>query len=182
MFLIFPLLFGIDMSILMSMDMIDYKSQFDAIFKRMAEIVRQRSDLEAEAEKLQALVFATANMVSDEDRQVVLDKWMKLCAVEVNSAASLTESIRGIFQGAGRERMTVTDVRNRLMAAGFDFSGYISNPLASVSAVLKRLAAKNEIEPATIQGVTSYRKKRRRLPSYGARNSLANTILREKKQ
>jgi hypothetical protein len=53
--------------------------------------------------------------------------------------------------------LTVTNVRDRLNKAGFDFSTYSSNPLASISAILRRMKPE-EIESTVADGgVAAYR-------------------------
>jgi hypothetical protein len=55
------------------------------------------------------------------------------------TAKTLTECCRDILARNG-EWMTALQVRQGLHAAGFDFSGYTSNPLSSIHTTLKRIA------------------------------------------
>jgi hypothetical protein len=143
----------------------DYKQQLDAIFERVAEIVRERSNLDAEAARLTQLMYATANMLPDKERNEVVDKWVSMFQTQLTRETSLSDAVRKVFQQAGfRARLTVAEVRNRLIASGYDFTAYLSNPLASVSATLVRLKDKGELDSDTVEGVTVYRQKPRRFP------------------
>jgi hypothetical protein len=135
----------------------DYNQLLEGIFSRMTQIMRERSDLDAETAKLTQLLHATANMLPDNQRNAILEKWTVFFETQLNRETSLVDSVRKAMQEAGREWLTVAKVRDRLMASGFDFSGYVSNPLASVSATLIRLRDKKEIETTTIEGVSAYR-------------------------
>jgi hypothetical protein len=142
---------------------LDYQEQLEAIFKRLVEIVRQKSDLDAEATKLTQLLHATANMLPDDERNVIVGKWAALMQAQMHRETTLIDSIRKVLREAGRERLTVAQIRDKLMASGFDFSEYMSNPLASISTTLLRLKEKREVDSKTVEGVATYRL-RRRLP------------------
>lgn len=149
----------------MSMVALDYKQQLDAIFERVAEIVRERSNLEAEAARLTQLMYATANMLPAKERNEVIEKWVNMFQTQLTRETSLSDAVRKVFEQAGfRERFTVAQVRDRLVTGGYDFTAYLSNPLASVSATLLRLKDKGELDADTVEGVTVYRKKIKRFP------------------
>jgi len=135
----------------------NYPQLVEGIFTRMAKIMRERSDLDAESAKLTQLLHATVNMLPDNERNAILDKWTAFFETQLNRETSLIDSVRRAMQEAGREWLTFAKVRDRLIASGFDFSGYVSNPLASVSATLVRLKDKGEVETTTIEGVAAYR-------------------------
>src|SRR5262249_30273560 len=74
----------------------------------------------------------------------------------------LTEAVKDALKLATISRgfVTATQVRDHLLKAGFDFSRYSSNPLASVNTTLRRFKA-DEIETSeTESGVTCYRWRR----------------------
>lgn len=135
----------------------NYDQLLEGIFARMAQIMRERSDLDAETAKLTQLLHATANMLPDNQRNAILEKWTAFFEAQLNRETSLIDSVRKVVQEAGRGWLTVAQARDRLIASGFDFSGYVSNPLASVSATLIRLKDKREVETTTIEGVAAYR-------------------------
>jgi hypothetical protein len=157
----------------------DYKEVLDGIFARVAEIIRQRSDYDAEIARLHQLMYAAANMLPDEERNAVISKWVEFFESQLNTETSLVDAVRKVLQEAGREWLTVAKVRDRLFSAGFDFSTYISNPLASVSTTLARLK-KDEVQTTTIEGVTAYRWKGKRQPKLGLTyNKLRNLTARK---
>ncbi len=148
---------------MLSMIAPDYSKLLDDIFSRMMEIFRQRSDLDAESAKLTQLMHATVNMLPDDQRSAVIEKWSATFATQLGKELSLSDAVRKVVQDAGREWLTVTQVRNQLLQNGFDFSGYMSNPLASVSATLIRMKEKKEVEMNTVEGVAAYRYKGSRM-------------------
>jgi len=153
------------MSILLSMVTLNYKQQLDEIFERVAEIIRERSNLDAETAKLTQLMHATAHMLPDKERNEVVDKWMSMFQNQLTRETSLSDAVRKVFRDSGfRVRFTVAQVRDRLVASGYDFSAYLSNPLASVSATLVRLKDKGELDSETVEGVNVYRQKPSRFP------------------
>src|SRR5260370_39514875 len=135
----------------------NYLDIVDHIMNRMSEIMRQRTDRDVESARLVQLLHATINMLPDNEKGPILQKWHEVFEVQVNQEISLSDSIRKILHEAPREWMTVKSVRERLLSLGFDFSGYMSNPLASVSATLVRLKDKKEVETTTVEGVATYR-------------------------
>ena len=163
----------------------NYNQLLEGIFARMTQIMRERSDLATETAKLTQLLHATANMLPDNQRNAILEKWMAFFETQLSRETSLIDSVRKVVQEAGREWLTVAKVRDRLIASGFDFSGYVSNPLASVSATLIRLKDKREVEPTTIEGVAAYRwdvraarlRRRKLAHTEWSKNNLANMAL-----
>ncbi|HEY0701159.1 MAG TPA: hypothetical protein VGD60_00180 [Candidatus Acidoferrales bacterium] len=143
----------------------DYKAQLDAIFERVAEIIREKSDLDAEASRLTQLMHATANMLPAKERNEVVDKWTAMFQTQLTREGSLSDAVRKVFASTNfRERLTVAQVRDRLIASGYDFTAYLSNPLASVSATLGRLKDKGELLSDAVEGVAVYRRKVTRYP------------------
>ena len=163
-------LFFVGMSIILSMSSPNYSQWLDSLFARMAEIMRQRSDLDAESAKLTQLMHAAVNMLPDNQRNEILDKWTQTFTAQLGREFSLVDSVRKVMQEAGRQQwLTVAQVRDRLIASGFDFSGYMSNPLASVSATLIRMKDKREVDSNAVEGVTVYRAKINRMAAAFAR-------------
>ncbi len=70
--------------------------------------------------------------------------------------SSLKDAIYSVLCSAFPKYLTASDVRDRLRANGFDFSGYSSNELASVSTTLRRFKPE-EVENTTIEEVAAYR-------------------------
>lgn len=134
----------------------DYRAVLMNAFARFGEIVDQRAKLELERAKLHQFIAATVNMLPDDDEQEFTDAFDRLLEKTEERTHSLTEAIRKALQGANQDWLTVAQVRDRLAASGFDFSGYTSNPLASISTTLKRFKS-DEVESRMIGGVTVYR-------------------------
>jgi hypothetical protein len=132
----------------------DYKTIIDESFEKFALLYAQRENLDAELLKLRQFIYATINMLADEQRQAYNDRFDEL----TSQTGGLTEAIKDILKVTVLEGkyVTVAQVRDHLKKAGFDFSRYTSNPLASVNSVLKRFKP-SEVESTTIDGVAAYR-------------------------
>ena len=94
--------------------------------------------------------------LNDSDRENVLRAMAVIEKVEKIAEAGLTEAIRSVLKKNYRQWLTVTKVRDQLKSAGFDFSGYKSSPLASISTTLKRFKSE-DVEAAEIDNVAAYR-------------------------
>lgn len=145
----------------------DYATLVKQAFSKYIELRDERETIEAEIEKLRQLIYATANMLPEAQRQAVVRDMAAMKEPIQIRDASLSDAIRSILEKSARKWLTVSAVRDKLVAAGFDFADYTTNPLASVSTTLKRMV--DETETAPIEGVTAYRKKlsRRRKSTSG---------------
>ena len=144
--------------------MTDYKDQLNTIFRRVAEIIRERSNLDAEAAKLTQLMHATANMLPDKERNEIIEKWISMFQNQLTKETGLTDAVRNVLQADFHTWLTVTQVRDKLIASGHDFTAYLSNPLASISTTLTRLKEKGELNSDNVEGVTVYKYKPKRFP------------------
>jgi hypothetical protein len=131
---------------------VNYKDVLDKSYDDFTRLIKQREELELEIAKLHQFIKATANMLSDEDRVVFMANVDQLAG----DAVGLTEAVRNTLKAAAPKWLTAASVRDQLLATGFDFSGYTSNPLASIHAVLKRMKP-SEAETNNIEGVAAYR-------------------------
>jgi len=123
----------------------------------LENLQRYRESIEAEAMKLEQLIAATANMLPDDIKDMVMLRMTNLQELSRLRDVGLTDAIRTILRQAPGDWLTVTNVRDRLINRGFDFNDYSTNPLASVSTVLRRMKPE-EVETATVDGgVTAYR-------------------------
>jgi len=62
----------------------------------------------------------------------------------------ITQAIRDVLRFAPSMQMTALTIRDQLVARGFNFSHYSSNPLSAINSILKRLdgiEAKKSIGP-----------------------------------
>jgi hypothetical protein len=125
-------------------------------FLKLQKLQRQRDELDVEIAKSKQFIAATANMLNDRQRDTVLQLMGTIEAGKMMAEAGLTEAIRSVLKKNYRQWLTVTQVRDRLESAGFDFSSYKSSPLASISTTLKRFKAE-DVETAEIDGVAAYR-------------------------
>jgi hypothetical protein len=134
------------------MNDVDYKVVLDKAFAEFASLTKQREDLDLKVAKLHQFIRATANMLPDEDRV----DFMATVDQLAGDAIGLTDAVRNTLKAASPKWLTAVSVRDQLLASGFDFQRYTSNPLASIHAVLKRLKS-SEVENTTIEGVAAYR-------------------------
>jgi hypothetical protein len=138
------------------MTSIDYKEVLNDALTRYGELVTQRDNVAVEMAKQMEFIRATLNMLSDEETKEFKARVNEVYNNNQVREASLTESTRLALQAARGQFLTATQVRDRLVNSGFDFSGYLSNPLASVSTTLRRLKPE-EIETAEVRGVAAYK-------------------------
>jgi hypothetical protein len=117
----------------------------------------QRLAIDGEIVKCEQFISAAANLLPESDRALILDALETLQELYRLREVGLTDAIRGILKSSPGQWFTATNVRDRLISLGFDFSGYTANPLASVSTTLRR-AKSEEIETTNVDGgVTAYR-------------------------
>ena len=142
------------------MDASDYLTLVNDAFEKLEKFQRDRESIEAETMKLEQLIAATANMLPDDIKSVVMGRMRNLQKLSQLRDVGLTDAIRAILRQAAGDWLTVTNVRDRLINLGFNFSNYSTNPLASVSTTLRRMKPE-EVETATVDGgVAAYRWKR----------------------
>ena len=139
----------------------DYTQLLIAKFAEFGELLKARQHLDVQISKLKQFIFATINMLPDEERAKFRKQINDLSATVDAQAAGLTDSIRRILDTAYPKHLTVSVVRDRLEDAGFDFTGYTSNPLATIGTILRRMVPK-EAEVTENDGVSAYRRKQQR--------------------
>jgi predicted nucleic acid-binding Zn-ribbon protein len=132
----------------------DYRTAFENALLKLAELSRQKQELEISISKMTQYMQATLEMLSNEDRDKYISMFKEVVQSLQHRQAGLTQAIRDIFQAQKDTWITVSQVRDRLAASGFDFSEYTANPLASISTTMRRM---KELESAYINGVTGYR-------------------------
>ena len=133
------------------MDTANYYVLITDAFSKLEKLQQQRESIEAEAMKLEQLIAATANMLPDDIKDRVMLRLTTLRELFRLQDVGLTDAIRTILKKAAGNWLTVTNVRDRLVSLGFDFTGYSTNPLASVSTTLRRLKPE-EVETTTVDG------------------------------
>jgi len=139
--------------------MADYERILEDTFRRLGAINEQRQELDLEQARLLQFAKATVHLLPDEAQVRFNQELGKAAYRRFVATKGLTDAIREILQTDEREWLTTAEVRDRLINTGFDFSGYASNPLASVSTTLKRMAERREngIKVRMIEGVNAYR-------------------------
>lgn len=142
------------------MDDSHYLTLITDAFSKLENLQRDREAIEAEAMKLEQLIAATANMLADDTKSVVMLRLSNLRELSRLRDVGLTDAIRTILKQRAGDWLTVTNVRDRLISLGFDFTEYSTNPLASISTTLRRMKPE-EVEVTTVDGgVAAYRWKR----------------------
>lgn len=135
----------------------DYWEMLHELARERDRWKEKRDEAERELARLVPLIRATVNMLPKEQRsrgELLVDK------IE-NRPLGLTAAIRLSLTDAGKEWMTVAEVRDYLKEINFSFEGYKSNPLASINTILKRLVP-DEAQVKTLPGGRkAYRIKRK---------------------
>jgi len=139
------------------MDISQYFALATDALDKLEELQRQREAIDADAMKLEQFVTATANMLPDDAKDVVLRRMSSMQELFRVREFGLTEAARIALKSRTGQWLTASNVRDQLLALGFDFSTYTTNPLASVSTVLRRMK-QEEVEITTVDGgVVAYR-------------------------
>ncbi len=125
--------------------------------KKAGALRQQRDEIDLQIDKSMQLVYATLNMLPDEERDAICAQIEQETKLQDLRTASLTDAARSVLKAARGKWLTAAEVRDRMVRSKFDFSNYASNPLASVSTTLRRMKAEPEIDSEVIEGVTAYR-------------------------
>jgi hypothetical protein len=136
----------------------EYLKLLESSIKKLDELNWQREQLDIEATKLQQFIQATVNLLPDDATKKFQARLAEMEKEHEVASGGLTDAIRTVLQRSYPKWLTVTNVRDLLVAARFDFSSYKSNPLAAISTTLRRLAKTDDgAELAEIDGVNAYR-------------------------
>ena len=132
----------------------DYRQLLETALQESSRLSKEREEIDVKLQRLRHFVYATVNMLPDAERNV----YQAEIAMLASRVGSLTDSVRETLKLATERNSywTATEVRDQLKNAGFDFSQYTSNPLASVNTVLRRFKP-DEVETSTRDGVRAYR-------------------------
>jgi len=135
----------------------DYRQIVEDAIERMDALTWKKERIDIEIAKLKQFVFATVNLLPEDQARKVAARINGIIIEESISNASLTEAIKKVLVSVYPTWQTVAMVRGHLVMNGFDFSSYSSNALASVSTTLRRLKEAGHANTDEIQGVTVYR-------------------------
>jgi hypothetical protein len=116
----------------------DYDKLVRETLGRIQQIHDEREGMETELVQLEHLVLAASKFVGPLCFQVVKNRLDNLRDRDSIRKVGLSEAVEIVLRNAN-DPITVSEIRDRLMKGGFDFSEYMSNPLASISTTLKRL-------------------------------------------
>jgi hypothetical protein len=132
----------------------DYHKLLQKALDKALSLTVQREEINAEILKLRQFIYATMNMLPEKERSLFQDE----IAALASQMGGLTDSIRETLKLATQRQtfFSAVDVRDHLVKAGFDFSQYSSNPLASVNTALRRFKP-SEVETVTDDDTTVYR-------------------------
>jgi hypothetical protein len=129
----------------------DYLGLIINAFEKIDRLQVEREKLDAEIMKQEQFISATANFLPDDQRDLVSRRMAIGQSLQNVRESSLTNAIRTILRQESGNWLTVTNVRDRLLGLGFDFSDYSTNPLASVSTILRRMKSE-EVETRNVDG------------------------------
>ena|SRR5579863_1138822 len=117
-------------------------------------LMKERDEIDARLSTLRHFIFAAAKMLPDTERS----PFQSELALLRSQVGGLTESVRETLKLATQRNMymTAAEVRDHLNNASFDFSTYVSNPLATIGTILRRFKP-HEVETSTRDGVIAYR-------------------------
>jgi hypothetical protein len=125
--------------------------------EKFRDLTEKRQQADIELAKLRQFLFAVLNMVSDEQRAKWEGEINSAVRKATTSSASLTDSIRKVFQEGTIGSYTAGAIRQLLDEAGFDFSAYRSNPISSISTTLRRMVETGELDThEDAEGTTLY--------------------------
>lgn len=145
------------MSILrLNMTDTEYSTILRSSIRKLRSLLQERDEKELEISKVRQFVRATVNMLPDKERQQMERSLSIIDSSDMANRMGLADAVKNVLERAPRQWFTVAQVRDVLRDTGFDFSGYTSNPLSSVSTTLNRIKSR-DIERAEIDGVNAYR-------------------------
>jgi len=122
-------------------------------FNELGEKIQAREALDLEIAKLHQFVRATLRMLPEKEQD---EFEQRIDDLDIRSVG-LTDAIKRTLQAAPEDAwISGPALRQRLIEAGFDFSQYTSNPLASIYSVAKRFKP-TEVKSDMIEGVRSFR-------------------------
>jgi hypothetical protein len=137
-------------------------SEYAAILRnslwKLRALIQQREETELEISKIRQFMRATLNMLPDNERQKLEWALNMIDTKDVMVRAGLANAIRDVLGQFPKKWFTAAQVRDALQRSGFNFGGYTSNPLSSVSTTLRRFKSP-DIEKTEIDGVAAYRRK-----------------------
>ncbi|HKV82565.1 MAG TPA: hypothetical protein VJP02_30735 [Candidatus Sulfotelmatobacter sp.] len=119
---------------------------------RLKELCKQRDFIEMQLVQVNLALSSLVRLIADEKERTEIE-------TEINCArrkpAGLTESVSETLRQT-HHSLSANEVRRSLVEEGFDLSDY-SQPLATISATLRRLAASGRVEATRLGRNVSYK-------------------------
>lgn len=122
--------------------------------RKLSELRERRDEIDVEMGKLRMLIFATANMLPDEERDEAIEG---VGEETLSRRVGLTAAIDLALERAD-DWQTPKQVREALEQSGYDLDDY-GNAMASIHTVLKRLVTSGRAEVRSAGGKTEYKGK-----------------------
>ena len=136
--------------------MTEYATIFNEHLKKYTELQGQQRRTQSEMGKVAEMLKASFGMMTDEEQTNFVGVLAAVLEQAVKQELGLTEAIRNLLESNRKEWFNAVRIRDRLKASGFDFSGYTSNPLASIHTVLKRFKRTEVKARQSAAGIKEY--------------------------
>ena len=134
----------------------EYRQALDAARVELERLEEQREEMDNRITQLKQTIVSLATLCND---KAILAKLAKLV-----EAAGITDNCREVLRTSDFA-LSALEVKDRLLKLGLDASKY-TNLLASIHAVLKRLAESGEVRTVQLEdGSTAYKWRRWRFDS-----------------
>ena len=136
-------------------------TQYVAIFhdhlRKLIALRKEQDRIKSQMDSVAEMVRASFANMTEEERTKSNEAFVMARDLFIQQELGLTDSIRTILQSNTGEWFSAVKVRDRLKASNFDFSGYTSDPLASIHAVLKRFKRAEVKVRKSAAGIREYR-------------------------
>lgn len=133
--------------------MSDYQKIADRELAKLESLREKRDQIERDMKNVHQLIWAAIKAMPDHEKGPYLTRM----TTRAFQQFGLTQTIRNILQQAV---LTPVQVKDKLDAMGYDFSGYKSNPLSTIHSILKRFKPSEVETIPQMDGSTAYRWKR----------------------
>jgi hypothetical protein len=158
-----------------------YRKALESARSELARLAIEREKIARRMAALERMIEALVSICQEDGVSLPPDFVLPAGLETASTSAGLTDAIKDALRRSDTS-MTPTEVRDKLLEAGFDLKRYAS-PLVPIHNTLKRLYDQGEIArtkeaPIRYQWLDAVAKSTAR--GYGATNSLANMLLRRK--
>lgn len=137
--------------------MTQYVAIFEDHLRKLIDLRKEQDRIRSQMESVAGMLRASFANMTDEERTKWFDAFVTALDLLVQKEQGLTDAIRTVLQSNTGEWFNAIKVREGLKASSFDFSGYTSDPLASIHAVLKRFKRTEVKTRKSVVGIREYR-------------------------